>query len=190
MRMISSYIFVAIVFKDLLETYDMYLWMRMFPIIEEHEEFKMQQFLDKSMDDIYEGTLIHRPISGMTKSTFSVFSVCILMPKALLAVLVLVSGSGLVLRSVSNYDLILNALAATFIMDLDEHAYSILVPNSWKSWCITPPFGLTGTEMEGDVGAKQCLSGPAMSTSSIFGFWLTSGAIIVLTSVVWASWCE
>ena len=162
----------------------------MFPIIEEHEEFKMQQFLDKSMDDIYEGTLIHRPISGMTKSTFAVFSVCILMPKALLAVLVLVSGSGLVLRSVSNYDLILNALAATFIMDLDEHAYSILVPNSWKSWCITPPFGLTGTEMGGDVGAKQCLSGPAMSTSSIFGFWLTSGAIIVLTSVVWASWCE
>ena len=58
LRMISSYIFVAIVFKDLLETYDMYLWMRMFPIIEEHEEFKMQQFLDKSMDDIYEGTLI------------------------------------------------------------------------------------------------------------------------------------
>ena len=47
-----------------------------------------------------------------------------------MAPLVLFGGSGAVLRSGNDFDLVLNSVAAIFVLDIDDHAYALLVPTS------------------------------------------------------------
>ena len=57
-------------------------------------------------------------------------SLALIPGKFLVAPLLLVAGSGAVLRSGNNFDLVLNTLAGIFILEVDEYACSLLYRTS------------------------------------------------------------
>ena len=61
----------------------------------------------------------------------------------------LIVGSGAVLWSSADLDLILNTLAATFILELDDILYDIFVAKMWTAFCTAPE--LTATLKPGVV---------------------------------------
>ena len=86
-------------------------------------------------------------MTGITPFARGVFYVFVLAPKALLALWLGLAGSGLVLRSESNYDLVLNAVAAGFVLDLDEVAHRVFLPRMKKNMAKCPPLGVTQAEI-------------------------------------------
>ena len=76
-----------------------------------------------------------RPLTGITKWERAAFYLCVLLPKLGIAAAVAEAGAGAVLRSGNNFDLVLNALAATFIIEFDEWAYGMLIPSALRNLC-------------------------------------------------------
>ena len=76
-------------------------------------------------------------------------SLALIPGKFLVAPLLLVAGSGAVLRSGNNFDLVLNTLAGIFILEVDEYACALLYRTRAPSvsghfHCSSPPY-LAGT---------------------------------------------
>merc|ERR1719221_367581 len=118
----------------------------------------MQKFRDLELEEIrrtdqgdeewgVKECWLMRPVSGITRAArIGMYLFCIL-PKFLVEVIVLVAGSGGVLRSGNNFDLVLNVVAATFLLELDDVVYAVLVPESIRMLCgHLPPLGLSAKE--------------------------------------------
>lgn len=66
---------------------------------------------------------------GMSKARKAVLLVFVILPKIAIASATLYVGGQFLSTSGSNTDLLLNALAATFILDVDEQIYELLAPD-------------------------------------------------------------
>jgi len=78
---------------------------------------------------------------GMSKARKAVLLVFVILPKLAIASAMLYIGGHFLSTSGSNTDLLLNALAATFILDVDEQLYELLAPDMIRALVEeTPPF--------------------------------------------------
>mmetsp|Transcript_41266 Transcript_41266/g.136746 ORF Transcript_41266/g.136746 Transcript_41266/m.136746 type:complete len:178 (+) Transcript_41266:1364-1897(+) len=75
-----------------------------------------------------------------------------LLVKFVASVIVIISGSGAVVRSGNDFDLIVNSLAAVFIVDIPALAYKVFLPPAFKRLIQDmPPFSNPAREE-----AKKC----------------------------------
>jgi len=122
LQFLALFSLCSLVVKDLLETFDMHLWMTMFPVADKHERLMLRVYRD------HWGNQHTRPDSGVTRRDRILFYAILIIPKIMLAVLVLMAGCGVIVRSATNFDIVLNALAAAFILDLDEAIFQLYIP--------------------------------------------------------------
>ena len=111
--------------RDFIETIGMLQWLNEMPTAEEHERLKVQRF--KDFDEI-----LTRPTTGMPLGERAFYLLVCLVPKALVAVVCLLAGTGAILRAADNYDLVMATVAATFIMEADDMIYKFLVADWLK----------------------------------------------------------
>lgn len=87
--------------------------------------------------------VVTQPVTGITCLTKLYFYMAAVATKFVIGILVLVAGSGAVLRSDNDFDLILNSVAASFILEIDNFAYALFVPSTMKrAWSAIPPIGV------------------------------------------------
>ena len=124
LKMLGVISFLSLCLGDLQETYDMHLWLSMFKTSKTHEKLEVHRWVDTS-NKIVKDTKIYLPLTGITCFARFIFYTLVVIPKVVVAVCVAMAGSGLVLRSDSDYDLVLNAVAAGFVLELDEVVYRV-----------------------------------------------------------------
>jgi hypothetical protein len=116
LRGVATAVFMSLVLSDMLETYDIHLWLTMFPTCAEHEKLKLCEFEDPDATGPRAGTIVIRPVTGITVSTRIFFYLLVVAGKLFMAVAIAIAGAGLVLRASTDFDLILNAVAAGFVL--------------------------------------------------------------------------
>ena len=77
--------------------------------------------------------MLRKPASGITRVERLCIYLFVLVGKLLLALLVLAAGTGVLLHSPTDYDLVLNTLAAEFVLNVDEMAYILFVSPTVRS---------------------------------------------------------
>jgi len=74
---------------------------------------------------------ITAPLTGVTRVERTAFWL-MLVGKLAASVIVIIAGSGAVVRSGNDFDLIVNTLAAVFIVDIPALAYKVFLPPAYK----------------------------------------------------------
>tara|TARA_B110001452_G_scaffold264395_2_gene267342 strand:- start:42 stop:1505 length:1464 start_codon:yes stop_codon:yes gene_type:complete len=141
LRLCACFIYLCAVMSDAFETRDMHMWLSCFRRAERREFFKVVESKDRG--DVEFATIL--PKSGMTSSTRTAIYGGVMLPKVLLSALVLCAGAGVVLRSKSNFELVLNSVAVAFVLEIDELIYKALVSTSVKQRCKAPSFAAPAT---------------------------------------------
>eukprot|EP00966_Prymnesium_polylepis_P222531 5148235-Prymnesium_polylepis.1 len=153
----------------------MHTWLQLFPTQDTFKRLKLQRYRTAS------GEVFTRPYTGVTVPMRTFFYVCILLPKALITVLVLIGGSGAIVRSGNDFDTLLNTLAATFVLDIDDIVYSLAMPASTKSHCTLPPLNAHPTE-----GGRQS---QYLRLAAQFKFALIVATGAAMAFALHALWC-
>lgn len=169
--------FVCMAMRDFLEALDTHQWLQMFKRSAGHEELKLQKYKDQNDDTL------HRPTTGLTRCARTAFYLLLLLPCVAVTTLVLIAGSGAVLRSENRFDLVLNCVAAIFVLDLDDICYALLVSRSAKNACEGLPPLNAGEEEGGEGAAFGRFCGAA------FFFWLVFGAALLIDVPLYNAWC-
>jgi hypothetical protein len=182
LRLIANAAFLLLVIRDLLDSIDIHLWIALLPPSAGPQMLMFQTCTDLDTHGQYADTEIAQPASGLTGGERALFYVVVIVGKLAVALLILVGGTGLVLRAGSNYDLVLNAVAAVFVLELDEAIYQVLVPNSLKKTSGgMPPLGLSRQTVEENPKRYEILD--------LLSFWIKAGLIAVLHIASMACWC-
>ena len=126
LRTVALLTFVSLVVGDILETYEMHNWLCALPLAEAPESLRLLQFTERDMPPGGKNKFV-LPVSGIARSERTLFYLACLLPKLVVAVACLLAGAGAVLRSGDNFNLVLNAVAATFILQIDDSVYTLLI---------------------------------------------------------------
>ena len=218
LKMLAVISFLSLCFGDLQATYDMHLWLSMFETSKTHEKLEVHRWVDTS-NKLVKDTKIYLPLTGITWFARFVFYTLVVIPKVVVAVCVATAGSGLVLRSETDYDLVLNAVAAGFVLDLDEVVYRVFLTCAPASqpWhrrrhrapcgavsCIPPPSLLTAPSVVPrshlNKNMAQC---PPLGvtqqqiqgnfhryiTASDYAVYISAVAVLLFTLAAHAFWC-
>ena len=189
LRHVAVLTFCSLICFDLLETYDMHLWISMFPSARSHEKlaFVKSQDLSASHHPAIGRTTsgiiwVFRPASGITRRVRVLFYVCVISGKLLVALSVLAGGAGAILRSADNFDCVLNSVAAAFIIEIARSVYGLYVPRYVrKLFTSLPALGLTEAER-----AKRPLR---FHTAQKLHFYLVAALVFLLNGSVMHAWC-
>lgn len=145
-------IYIMYCFADMMETFEMVYWFRTITDSKMHG-IRENGFIDRETtssklmykivdedDDVTEDLLsnankIHRISSNYTAYVYG----CVLFPKFFLAMSVLLIGTGFIVNTDADENLILNALALGFILELDEMAYEFIANPQWQECVQTIP---------------------------------------------------
>ena len=130
--------FVALVVLDVVETAGMHGWLRALPSAETPEFMRLLRFVEK-VEPPAGRSLLVLPVSGITRFERLAFYLLCLTPKFVVSIACLVAGSGAILRSASNFELVLATVAATFILELDDSLYKLLVPEASQNMASAMP---------------------------------------------------
>ena len=129
----------------------------------------------------------HLPATGITRCQRAFFYVFALAPPVLVTVLVLIAGAGAVLRSGNRFDLVLNTLAAVFVLELDDIFYRILVPKSSRNLTSgLPPLNRQDKTLT--AGAGQAVSGCGFVLMTIWPWWIAI-IVVVIDIPLYKAWC-
>jgi hypothetical protein len=108
----------------------------------------------------------------------------VILLKLFIALIVLLAGGGGVMRSGNNFDLCLNTLAATFLLDIDNQLYTLLIPAyTRKHHCTVPEIAMEGDNAERLI-FKLFKVFPAIQMGVMFGM------VIIICILVIYFWCE
>lgn len=120
LELICLWLHVAACLTDMVETWNMreILWHQI-PTAYSHSEVLRYMDVQGSL------TLVSGGFSRLRKALVTVF---ILIPKFAIAVLVLIWGGMYLAASASNSDVLLNCLALTFVIGIDEMIFAFLAP--------------------------------------------------------------
>lgn len=120
----NLWIFCAVVLSEIFETFDMIeIVLRRVPLV----EGRTQCLLFKLVD----GNAVYQS-GGMSMARKLCVCLFVLVPKLIIGVSMLIIGGLFLNTSASNTDLLLNSLAAVFILDLDEIIYTFATPGHLK----------------------------------------------------------
>jgi len=116
-----TWVFVASVMKEIIDTMDMCeLILFRVPTVEGHTQIlKYRTGADGN---------IELASGGMSKPRKALLSLIVLLPRLGLAIAMLLVGGTFLLTAGSNTDLLMNCLAANFILDSDELVFAFLTP--------------------------------------------------------------
>ena len=201
LRWVALTAFVGLCVRELIEVWCMHTWLSMFGKARAHEPLELQKWSRGGMEDASKAAYkvpeamkeswakyevaMHRPTSGITRAARCSFYAIALMPNASVAVFMLLAGTGAILRSANDFDLVINNVAAAFILELDSLVYSLLLPPSVKALCEgVPP--LNRSNVEGST-TQQLLRGCAIGCHSCWVF-CTVLALNTASYVVWCPW--
>jgi len=109
-------IYTAYCIGDICETIKMFLFITNFPSCDTFEYLRYKQACDDDSDDKELAT-------GMTKKWKIFCFLFVIVPKLGVACALLGYGTGFVVNTQENSDLILNALALGFVLEIDEMSY-------------------------------------------------------------------
>lgn len=118
LRWICILIYVSYCLADIAETLQMWTFVYNFPRAEAREPIRYGVTINTETD---EEILVYE--SGFTKCQKIYMFLCILIPKFGMACTLIALGTGFVVTTDDDADLILNALALGFVLDLDELMY-------------------------------------------------------------------
>jgi len=124
LRAAALSIFVGLAIRDIGETYNVHVWLTQFHAVRQWEPLSLQRLRDAHAQP---ARVLLQPTSGITIQARIYFYICGVVVKLGVAILVVLSGSGVLLHSTSNFNLILNSAAAAFLLELDDVAYQLLV---------------------------------------------------------------
>ena len=192
--------FVALIVQEATQVLDMHLWLHMFKSADVHELMKLQKYKEKievptswstkdmtlqadgevTFDKMKTLEVIsHRPTTGLTRCERAVMYLLVLLPNLAITGLVMAAGSGAVLRSSNRFDLVLNTVAAIFVIELDDIFYFLLLPHSTRAYLEdTPPLSRTA----GGTGACQAMVVTLWP-------WVLTGLIVLLDWPLYQAWC-
>lgn len=149
-RHVCLFTYIAVCLRHVRETGKMFFWLAIFKHEwwrTDHQPLRVQR---ETLNDPESGHSIAtvRPLSHITGPE-CVLYITTLFIKLAVEGFALIVGSGAVLWSSADLDLILNTLAATFILELDDILYDIFVAKMWTAFCTAPE--LTATLKPGVV---------------------------------------
>ena len=128
---------------DVVETNDMARWLRMIPewnaekhaaLQKEHGTFlcvRSCEMFDKERGRVTEAG--HVFATGITPRSRALVYACVLVPKVALALAIMVYASAYIVYAPTNEDLLLNSVATVFVLDVDDYAYTYLVPSVYRA---------------------------------------------------------
>merc|ERR1719228_10617 len=143
-------IYIGYCLRDIIETGLMAYWYRVITnancsilddgkITGEKQQGLQYKVVDEDDDTTQDVLLNARKIHG-TSNTYAVYVwVCILIPKFLLAAATLLIGTGFIVNTDSDENLILNALALGFILEMEEMIYEFIASPQWQECVQTIP---------------------------------------------------
>ena len=144
-----------------------------------------RRWQERSHKDPKDRPWVVQPTTGITLGTFLYFYLVGVLGKLVTTATVLLAGSGAVLRSGNDFDLVLNSVAAIFILDIDAFGYKFFVPNALKRVMIQtlPPFGLQQSRVSKlHKGLVHIYFYPMFAATAVMtwalwqGYWCTSYA--------------
>jgi hypothetical protein len=138
LRVVAHVTFAALVLADMIETYEMHIWLSTLPGSKSPEKMCLLRFTEKEPPAGGKNTVVV-PVSGICfadRLAFYLFSVVL---KFVVAFACLIAGTGAVLRSADDFGLVLNAVAATFILQIDDAIYLLLVDEESRKMTAAMP---------------------------------------------------
>ena len=169
--------FVGMALRHAIDVLNMHLWLNMFHTSNKHEGLMLQKYRDKLQNTH------HRPTTGITRGARAFFYLFALLPELVTTVFVLIAGSGAVLRSANRFDLVLNSVAAVFVLELDNAFYLLLIPQSARNGTEgIPPLNKAGGEGGGCKGGLR-------QWGIVFWPWLVLATVVVLDVPLYQGWC-
>jgi hypothetical protein len=179
LRPAATVAFLALVEQQLLNIYDMHLWLEMFDSSPLHMPLRLAAFQATASDG--GKTVVYRPVTGIQLLGRCICYAVLAVDGAVVCV-TMIAGSGLVLRAETDYDVVMSALAATFVLELDRVAYALLVANALKKQSSgLPPLGMSKREVA--RRPRRYVLATAMT------FWLNLALIWLMYQVSWRWWC-
>eukprot|EP00966_Prymnesium_polylepis_P204854 4746053-Prymnesium_polylepis.1 len=112
-----------------METYEIHMWLRALPGSDGPEYMHLLRFTERDKPPGGKNTLVV-PVSGISRDERTIFYFACLVPKFVVSVACVVAGAGAVVRSADDFGLVLNAVAATFILEIDDAVYELLISDA------------------------------------------------------------
>jgi len=132
--------FCCMAVREFIMALEIHFWLQMFNTVPSFERLRIQkyEYCEHRKDVEHNGKgpeaqVLHRPTTGLTSCARAVFYVLILLPNIVATALTLIAGSGTVLRAENRVDLVLNCVAAAFVLDLDDWAYALFLSRTIKN---------------------------------------------------------
>lgn len=179
LRVLALSCFASLVLKDVLQTYHMVRWLAFFKTCDAPEPLVVGRF--RYTRPLLYTAYVYRPTSGITRGQQLVIYPSVIIGKALLAAYIGYVGSGVVLRSPDDFGLVMNSLAAGFVLELDNFAFAFFLPPTLSVFLtasIEHPFGRAAEE----AGILYTLLG--------LGYTVIIGAgLAVVVVALYAAWC-
>ena len=185
--------FVALIIQEATQVLEMHLWLQMFKSADVKEEMRLQKYNEKievplsleMIDGKFSKVktldlVVHRPTTGLTRCERAVMYLLVLLPNLAITGLVMVAGSGAVLRSSNRFDLVLNTVAAIFVIELDDIFYFLLLSHSIRSFLEDMPPLNRSMEERGSY-RRTCIV-------SLWP-WFLVGLIVLLDWPLYQAWC-
>eukprot|EP00494_Astrolonche_serrata_P026713 UN26976 len=127
LRILCILVYTAVCVGGIFETFWMSCWLIYAPSSKTHGVMKVSEN--------EAGVRCMTADSGITLCVKLGGLIFVLLPKLIVAGVLLTYGGGYVLGAKGNEDLLLNALAVAFIMDLDEIFFRFFLPMNIRSFC-------------------------------------------------------
>ena len=185
LRILCLLVSVGSITVDLLQTAYMIFWVRCLPTFDPKIHSYVLQYCSKHTGRTSipfqkwknsKGCEVTKPAAGISQLYRIYIYTCIILPKLMLAITLLVYGSVYVISAQSSGDLILNSMATVFILDLDDIIYNVLTPPLHKEWIET------SSEITFDDDEQGYLH--------LYQPYIAMTAITVASIAIWMNYCN
>lgn len=185
LRLICLGVYTVLMLNSCKTSMDMHRWMARLPTVKQHQMLRMQKFIDnseQSPDDEGFGAeymSVNKVVTGMTVSE-RILAYGLLIGKSFVEVTLLYYGSAYIMFADTDENLILNAVALFFVVEIADYLYTFVTNRSVMAYLSNmPQVGLTVAEVKdsrmGDLDDAWML---------LSGFLLA-----VFTAALYKNWC-
>lgn len=193
LRFVCVATFCSFCFSDLLETTGMCRWLNYLPTWDKKQEDLVNEKLTGSL--LFEKqtkretigrcpdqeVTVFKPITGISTKFKSMIFLFVILPKYIIAVLLMFVGSGFIVRAEGISDIVLNTVAVSFVLQVDDFAYRGFTTSSMKIlYESIPPIGLFDEELIADA---------ALDNWERFGSPFMLVVLMVVVVVQFGCWC-
>jgi len=168
-------VFCMYIFGELNELIDTHFWLNMFRYAHRHKPLEIREY------EHVTGTLVNKPVTGMTYlERFSLY-ILILMPKTIMAFALLVFGVPYIAYAQTNDSLLLNTVVLILVAEIDEIVFRFAIPKMYRETLLVPQLGRTETER------SRCFEMVVCGTVRPYVMFFLLASIAAL---LYAFWCQ